>query len=112
MKGLSASSSTLASLFLGPLSEPLDNVTMSLQARHPSIHNHPRFQQLKRFFHISCSHTSEDHWYSILEPLSSKLSADFSRFYITSTDVSVDEMIVRFSERSTYIVKNEEQAHS
>ncbi|KAF9373382.1 hypothetical protein CPB97_000585 [Podila verticillata] len=63
------------------------------------------FQQLKQFLHISPVHTTEEHWYSKLEPLSSKLSTDFSCFYIPSTDVSIDEMIVRFSRHSTHTIK-------
>ncbi|OAQ22383.1 hypothetical protein K457DRAFT_143467 [Linnemannia elongata AG-77] len=71
-------------------------------AKFMTVH---RFHQLKQFLHISSPHKCDEHWYSNLEPLSSKLSKDFSTFYIPSTDVSVDEMIVRFSGRSSHTVK-------
>ncbi|KAG0195183.1 hypothetical protein BGX28_002060, partial [Mortierella sp. GBA30] len=52
-----------------------------------------RFQQLKRFLHVAHPDDEEPHWFSKMEPLSSKLAADFSRYYVPSTDVSIDEMI-------------------
>jgi hypothetical protein len=51
------------------------------------------------------SHEADELWYSKLKLLlSSKLSKDFSNVYIPSTDIPVDEMIVRFSGRSSHTV--------
>ncbi|KAG0005724.1 hypothetical protein BGZ80_005403 [Entomortierella chlamydospora] len=64
-----------------------------------------RFQQLKRYLHVSHPDDEETHWFSKMEPLSSKLAKDFSRYYVPSTDVSIDEMIIRFSGRSAHTVR-------
>lgn len=64
-----------------------------------------RFQQLKRFLHVSHPDTPVQHFFSKVEPLSTKLAADFAKYYIPASDVSVDEMIVRFSGRSAHTVR-------
>lgn len=64
-----------------------------------------RFQQLKRFLHVSHPDLPEEHWYSKVEPLTTKLAQDFARYYIPSSNVSIDEMIVRFSGRSSHTVR-------
>jgi hypothetical protein len=56
-----------------------------------------RFQQLKRYLHVSNHNEPELHWFSKVEPLSTKLATDFARFYVPSTNVPIDEMIMRFS---------------
>ena len=63
-----------------------------------------RFEQIKRYIHIA-SLDGDQSWYSKLEPLSSKLAADSPRYFVPSTDVSVDGMIARFSGCSMHTVK-------
>lgn len=69
-----------------------------------------RFHQVKHFFHISppSEPNNNDSWFSKVEPLSSKLGSAYCRYYVPSTDVSVDEMIVRFKGRfkHTFRMKN------
>jgi len=64
-----------------------------------------RFQQIKRYLHVSPLNDAHVDWHTKLRPLSSKLQQDFTRLFLPSTDVSVDEMIVRFSGRSKHTVK-------
>ena len=64
-----------------------------------------RFEQLKRFFHASSPDKPDDHWFSKIGPLTTKLATDFTKYYIPATNVSVDEMIVRFSGRSAHTVR-------
>ena len=40
-----------------------------------------------------------------MEPLSTKLASDFSWYYVPATNVSVDEMIIQFSGRSSHTVR-------
>lgn len=63
-----------------------------------------RFHQIKRFFHVSppSEPSKNDSWFSKVEPLSSKLESAFRRYYVPSTDVSVDEMMVRFKGQSKH----------
>jgi hypothetical protein len=69
-----------------------------------------RFEQIKRFFHISdpSEVVQQDLWYHKVEPLASYILNKCKEFYIPSSNLSVDEMIVRFSGRSphTYRIKN------
>lgn len=64
-----------------------------------------RFQQLKRFFHVSHPEADHPHWYSKMEPLSSHLEERFRRYYVPSSNVSVDEMMVRFCGRSAHTIR-------
>lgn len=51
-----------------------------------------RFEKIKRYVHIAPLDGVQA-WYSKLEPLSSKLAADFSRYFVPSTDVSVGSFV-------------------
>lgn len=64
-----------------------------------------RFQQLKRFFHISPPDTPDEPWFSKVQPLSDNLASLYTRYYVPSTNVSIDKMIVRFSGRSGHTVR-------
>jgi Transposase IS4 len=67
-----------------------------------------RFQQIKRFLHISpVNEPNEPHvsWYSKVEPLASHIRETSKRLYIPCSQVSVDEMIARFSGRSAHTVR-------
>ena len=80
----------------------------------PSYLSLRRFEQIKRYLHISCSETDKskelDHpnnklWWYKIEPLASRLQASFQRYYSPSTSVSIDELMVRCFSRSNHIYK-------
>jgi Transposase IS4 len=63
-----------------------------------------RFQQIKRYCHISNSQSDKvagldlptnKRWWYKLEPLSSSLQASFQQYYSPSSEVSIDEIMVR-----------------
>lgn len=64
-----------------------------------------RFEQLKRYFHVSDPNTPTVEWWHKLEPLSSSLQDSFLRYYIPSSKVVIDEMMVPFCRRSSHTVK-------
>ena len=64
-----------------------------------------RFQQIKRFFHISPPSENLSFWYSKVEPLALHLRNVFKKLYVPGTNVSVDEMIARFSGQSIHTVR-------
>jgi hypothetical protein len=63
-----------------------------------------RFEQIKRYCHISCPESDERNgyhlpsnkvWWYKVEPLASALQASFQRYYSPSSEVSIDELMVR-----------------
>jgi Transposase IS4 len=69
-----------------------------------------RFEQIKRYFHISpppstTARTPSSQWHLKLEPLASMLRTKFQTYVILSQNVSFDEMMVPFSGRSTHTLK-------
>lgn len=67
-----------------------------------------KFEQIKRFFHISnpLEVISEDTlWYHKIEPLASCILDSCMKYYLPSSNLSVDEMIIRFSGRSPHTVR-------
>ena len=60
------------------------------------------YEQIKRYLHVSDPDGDLPYWYSKVEPLASHCRAAFKKLYAIGTDVSVDEMIARFSGRSTH----------
>jgi Transposase IS4 len=63
-----------------------------------------RFEQIKRYCHISDSHSDKvagldlptnKRWWYKLEPLASSLQASFQEYYSPSSEVSIDEIMVR-----------------
>jgi hypothetical protein len=62
-----------------------------------------RFQQIKRYFHVSPPITTQ--WYMKLEPLSSLLRTKFQAYVVLGQNVSFDEMIVPFAGRSKHTLK-------
>ena len=63
-----------------------------------------RFQQIKRYCHISCPESDERKgyhlpsnkvWWYKLEPLASSIQASSQRYYSPSSEVSIDELMVR-----------------
>ena len=68
-----------------------------------------RFQQLKRFLHVSSfNDTSDQHFTSKVEPLLSRVNKRFQRYRVPASKVSIDEMMILFTGRSinTYGIKN------
>ena len=82
------------------------NTDFSRGPLHP-IPNHIslcRFEQIKRYCHISCPESDERNgyhlpinkiWWYKLEPLASSIQAASHRYYSPSSDVSIDELIVQ-----------------
>ncbi|CAG8749260.1 16797_t:CDS:2, partial [Acaulospora morrowiae] len=64
-----------------------------------------RFQQIKRFLHISSINEPHLYWYSKVEPLASHIREMSKKLYVPCSQVSVDEMIARFSGRSAHTVR-------
>ena len=62
-----------------------------------------RFEQIKRYFHISAPITTK--WHMKLEPLASLLRIKFQAYVILGQNVSFDEMMVPFSGRSKHTLK-------
>jgi hypothetical protein len=63
-----------------------------------------RFEQIKRYCHISCAESDQKAgyhlpknkmWWYKLEPLASALQASFQQYYSPSSEVSIDELMVR-----------------
>jgi hypothetical protein len=67
-----------------------------------------RFQQIKRYLHISNHNSPMPYWYSKVEPFASHIRDISKRLYVPGSNVSIDEMIIRFSGRSghTFRIKN------
>ena len=66
-----------------------------------------RYEQLKRYFHVSDPRVTLDvkDWYQKVEPLASTLQQRFQQYYLPSTKVAIDEMVVRFCGRSQHTLK-------
>lgn len=66
-----------------------------------------RYEQLKRYFHVSDPQVTLDvkDWYQKVEPLASTLQQQFQQYYLPSTKVAIDEMVVRFCGRSQHTLK-------
>jgi hypothetical protein len=68
-----------------------------------------RFEQIKRYFHVSPPPTSTclptAHWHTKLSPLSNLLRTKFKAYVVLGQNVSFDEMMVPFAGRSKHTVK-------
>ncbi len=60
-----------------------------------------RFQQIKRYLHISCWETDERNnkkndsiWWHKIEPLAIDFNASFKQYYSPSSSISIDELMV------------------
>jgi hypothetical protein len=62
-----------------------------------------RFQQIKRYFHVSPPITTQ--WHMKLEPLASLLRTKFQAYVVLGQNVSFDEMMVPFAGRSKHTLK-------
>src|SRR6266487_4769122 len=67
-----------------------------------------RFEQIKRYFHISPPISTRlpiARWHTKLSPLSDLLCTKFKAYVVLGQDVSFDEMMVPFSGRSKHTLK-------
>jgi hypothetical protein len=64
-----------------------------------------RFEQIKRYLHVSPPMATINNYFDKLEPLLSKVRDVSKQLYTPSSNVSVDEMMVRFSGRSAHTVR-------
>jgi len=67
-----------------------------------------RFQQLKRYLHISEPSKASipaQEWWKKLEPLNSSLRKCSKNCFLPSTNVAIDEMMIRFQGRSAHTIK-------
>jgi Transposase IS4 len=71
-----------------------------------------RFEQIKRFLHISDAEDdirqgrdNTDKWWYKLDPLALSLQSSFMEFYTPSSEVSIDELMVRCYGRSIHTYK-------
>jgi hypothetical protein len=103
-----------------PQIEDYWNTNIQLGPLHtiPSHISLYRFEQIKRFLHISDAEDDirqgrddnirqgrDDEWWYKLEPLASSLQRSFMRFYTPSSKVSIDELMVRCFGRSVHTYK-------
>lgn len=63
-----------------------------------------RFSQIKRYLHISDPGQTlpQSQWYRKLEPLNSLIRDRCNQYYLPSSNVTVDEMMIRFGGRSLH----------
>ena len=63
-----------------------------------------RFFQIKRYLHISppALDTSRSNWRHKLEPINSRMQEECQKYYLPSSDTTVDEMMIRFGGRSRH----------
>ena len=99
-----------AIIYMGVHEEPQIEIYWNASFNKGPLHtisNHIslcRFEQIKRYCHISCPESDERNgyhlpsnkvWWYKLEPLASALQASFRRYYSPSSEVSIDELMVR-----------------
>src|SRR3954469_4470376 len=78
-------------------SGPIHHIAKEMTLKH--------FQQIKCYLHISKLEDSNGPYYAKVEPLLSHVRETSKKLYIPSSNVSVDEMMVRFSGRSIHTVR-------
>jgi len=66
-----------------------------------------RFFQIKRYLHISSPDldTSGSKWWHKLEPINSKMQEACQKYYLPSSHITVDEMMIRFGGRSRHTTR-------
>ncbi|CAG8728662.1 2479_t:CDS:2, partial [Cetraspora pellucida] len=63
------------------------------------------FEIIKRFLHISSPAATINNYFEKLEPLLSHIRNVSKQLYVPNSNVSVDEMVIRFSGRSIHIIR-------
>ena len=107
-----------AAIYMGVHKEPQIENYWNTNIQTGPLHTIPihislcRFEQIKRYLHISDAEEDirqgkdcTNQWWHKLEPLASALQRSFVRFYIPSSEVSVDEIMVRCFGRSLHTYK-------
>jgi len=63
-----------------------------------------RFEQLKRYFHISppYQHLPRAQWYEKFQPLANLLATKYQALLVPASKVAVDEMMIKFTGRSVH----------
>lgn len=99
-----------AIIYMGIHEEPETSMYWNTDLNKGPLHTIPihitlrRFQQIKRYCHISSSESDNQSgfnlptnkiWWYKLEPLASSLQASFQQYYSPSSEVSIDELMVR-----------------
>jgi Transposase IS4 len=99
-----------AIIYMGVYDKPRVDMYWNTDINKGPIHtisNHIslcRFEQIKRFCHVSCTKSNERKgyhlpnnkiWWYKLEPLASSIQASSQRYYSPSSEVSIDELMVR-----------------
>lgn len=97
-------------IYMGVHNEPRIDMYWNTDFNKGPLHTVPnhislcRFEQIKRFCHISCPESDERKgyhlpnnkiWWYKLEPLASSIQASSQRYYSPSSEVSIDELMVR-----------------
>ena len=98
-------------IYMGVHVEPMAHIYWNTDFNTGPLHIIPthitlrRYEQIKRYCHISCSESDEKagyhldgnkKWWYKVEPLASSLQASCQRYYSPSSEVSIDELMVRF----------------
>jgi hypothetical protein len=109
-----------AIIYMGVHSEPNTALYWNTDPARGPIHTIPsylslrRFEQIKRYLHISCAETDMSKgmndpnnkiWWYKVEPLASSLQATFQQYYSPSSSVSIDELMIRCFGRSSHTYK-------
>jgi Transposase IS4 len=99
-----------AIIYMGVHEEPQVGMYWNTDFNKGPLHSIPnhislnRFQQIKRYCHISCPENDKKEeyhlpsnkiWWYKVEPLASALQASFRQYYSPSSEVSIDELMVR-----------------
>lgn len=63
-----------------------------------------QYEQIKRYLHVSAPDATIINYFDKLEPLLSHIHDSSKKYYTPATNVSVDEMMIRFSGRSAHTV--------
>jgi hypothetical protein len=97
-------------IYMGVHEEPNIPLYWNTDQNKGPVHTIPkhisqrRFEQIKRYCHVSCAESdvqkgynlpSNKIWWYKLEPLASSLQASFQQYYSPSSEVSIDELMVR-----------------
>ncbi|GJJ71558.1 V-type H+-transporting ATPase 16kDa proteolipid subunit [Entomortierella parvispora] len=67
--------------------------------------NQVRYEQIKRYFHVCAPDAVVDEYCDKVEPLLSHIRDTSKRYYTPASNVSIDEMMIRFSGRSAHTVR-------
>ncbi len=99
-----------AIIYMGIHEEPRIDMYWNTDSNKGPLHSIPshitlrRFEQIKRYCHISCPNRDQEKgfhlpsnkiWWYKLEPLASSLRASCQQYYSPSSEVSIDELMVQ-----------------